>query len=243
MGYDMRWVEVDPQERAEVDTAHRRFYAACEVRDALPDVERGTKPDPDDWEAPNLDASERYKAAQQRVHAAYDAMSRAEKSYFRLNIGGMGRYCRAMVALGMAYDGEHPAWPEYPRGDEAFDRAYERIGCTDPIPCEWHKDGHEIADAELAARAKEHHERVQEILRWHDGETPGIPLYKFGSNDGWHVLPAEAEAAVRIYAAFMKSGRVPSLPEHVRDVLASEYWQGWIAYLTGSVSHGGFEVY
>ena len=122
MGYDMRWCKADPDEAATVAEARQIFDAACGQRDALPKSERGTL----NWERAEREGidftsedaydgmSPRYRAAADQVHAAYAAMRDAERSYFRLNMFGMGRYCDLMARIGMTFDdpSERPDWPE-----------------------------------------------------------------------------------------------------------------------------------
>lgn len=245
MGYDMRWVKRDDSEIAEVEALRALFTAKCKVRNALPDGEKGTlnfervKREGLDFESDEAwdGRTPAYRAAQAEVHAAYEAMGDAEKSYFRLNIFGMGRYRDLMERLGMAFeDDPHPPFPEA-----------EDYGVTwdDVSAAEYPEDypDHEWTDGALVAALKVK-EASDAVLRFHGRtDTPGIPLHKFGSNDGWHVLPAECEAAVRIWRKFVADeGEEAALNLVTNSVNGASYWLKWIEYLAGAARHGGFEV-
>ncbi len=246
MGYDMRWCKTDPDEAAAVADAQAIFNAACAERDALPKSERGElnfeRAKRDGVDITSEDAydgmSPRYRAAADQVHAAYAAMRGAEKSYFRLNIGGMGRYAGLMEHLGMAFeDDPHPPFPEAEDYGVEWDDVYALETPEDYPDQEW-------TDSRLLAAAKVR-EAGNAVLDFHGrADTPGIPLHKIaGSNDGWHVLPPEADAAVRIWRKLIE-GEEKALAV-VRDHLGDDvsYWLKWIEYLAGSVRHGGFEVH
>ncbi|GDY49379.1 hypothetical protein SVIO_000020 [Streptomyces violaceusniger] len=80
MGYDMHMVRTPDGEEERFGAARREFDEAVAARDAL-------YLPPGDPE---------YKAAQEKVSAAYDAMYEAHTSYFRLSIWSM-RECRAIM--------------------------------------------------------------------------------------------------------------------------------------------------
>jgi hypothetical protein len=99
------------------------------------------------WELP--EGPER-DAAQQAVNAAFKAADAAERSYFRLNIFGMSRYCGFMDKLGMLSGEDSPAFPrpedhgltEWPESDsdtltdaeKAFLAACEAVTDYEPQP-------------------------------------------------------------------------------------------------------------
>jgi|ERR1035438_794231 hypothetical protein len=243
MGYDMRWLRADGSEKAAVVAASEVFQAACNARDALPEGAKGQfnlkrAKEAGDWDSPDAYDGQTadYRAAQEKVHVAYAALGDAEKSYFRLNIFGMGRYRDLMERLGMAFeDAPHPTWPEAEDYGLTKEQAW---AATDPA---------EYPDVTLTPEQQEAGRKYaaeqDRILRWHGKEIPGIPLHKFGSNDGWVVLPAEAEAAVRIWAEFVKvNGDEKSLALVTESVTDTGYWLKWIAYLMGAVTHDGFAV-
>lgn len=241
MGYDMRWRTVDPSEKDAVAMLREAFYAACAERNKLPREERGLyrpgSADPEaheSWEG----RSGRYIRAQDAVTAAEREMGDAQKSYFRLNIFGMGRYRSLMERLGMAFEDEpHPPFPKI-----------EDHGTTreDVEASEYPEDypAHEWTDGRLRA-ALGYREAVSAVLAFHGkADTPGIPLHKFGSNDGWHVLPVEAEAAVLIWRKFVADeGEGKALAFVAEHVNGTGYWLEWIDYLAGAARHDGFEVH
>lgn len=213
MGYDMRWREPDLSNRTAVAEANAAFGEACRERDAFPR---------DSVEA---------KVAQEAVHEAFEAMRVAETDYFRLNIWAMGRWVNAMRTLDMVCQpSESRDWPEI----ESFGVTWEDVEAVD------YPDDVKPRSPELHQAAQRYVAARDALLAAHGGECPGIPEHKFGSNDGWIVTPAECLAALRI------------LREHSAEVVLSAledagigdvgYWDRWVQYLVGAVSHGGFEV-
>lgn len=259
MGYDMRYRRKDEAEQAAVSAAADQFHAACRERDALPEAEKGRFNMQRAKELGDFDShevfdgrSDRYRAAQDRVHALYEAMRDAEQSYFRLNISGMGWARNVMGEFGMAFEdpSERPEWPkpeEYGTDYDALEALESPEYCPDWT---WTDEALRAACAFKEAQDK--------VLSWHGVEIPGIPFHKFSSNDGWIVLPAEAEAAVRIWKqAYDEMGE-----DEARSVVAQagdrtdsaeptqeradaywSLWLRWVAYLAGSVRHDGFEVH
>lgn len=146
-----------------------------------------------------------------------------EEIYFRLNIHGMGWCVDEMAARGMVFDAGQP--PAYPMPD-SFGLAWELVEAVEyPEDCPDAK----LTDEQREAVGKYLAER-DAVLAWHGPEVPGIPVHKFGTNDGWLVLPAECEAAVRL-------GRQSSPPAEYPDI-----WAKWLDYLERASRAGGFEV-
>lgn len=243
MGYDMRWRKVDPGEKDAVAAANEVFYSAARERDRLPRGEAGTlrrgAGDLDSRES--FDGrTERYAKAQDKVTAALREVQAVENSYFRLNVFGMGRYRSLMETLGMAFeDDPHPPFPKA----EDHGTNYDDVEAVD-YP-EDHA-GYEWTDERLRA-ALAYRDAVNAVLTFHGrADTPGIPLHKFGSNDGWIVLPVECEAAVRIWRDFVAKEGDEAAVNFVANSLGdsrSDYWLEWIKYLAGAVRHDGFEVH
>lgn len=93
--------------------------------------------------------------------------------YYRLNVWGMSEATPILAAVGIVRWAESPPVP----------RA-EMFGVTE------HFD---------EPSTPQEHSYVLAISEWRDsthGEGPGIPSYKFGSNDGWLVLPIEVQSGV-----------------------------------------------
>lgn len=159
--------------------------------------------------------------------------SDAGGAYFRLSIWGMGLFRDLMEQAGMIFaDDPHPPFPHA-----------EDFGITwdDFYAAEYPED---YPDARLTddqrAAALKIREGTDAVLRFHGrANTPGIPLHKFGSNDGWHVLPVEAESAVRIWRDLADSER-EVITAQLGD--RADYWPRWIAYLAESARHDGFRV-
>jgi hypothetical protein len=247
MGYDMYWRKIDPSEAQAVEAAREVWNQALKVRDALPEDEKGTfnraKADAEfdgDWDAHGAydGRTDRYIAAQDAVMAASRAQDEAEQSYFRLNIFGMSAWADLMYELGMIFDdGEHPAWPkaeDFGITDEDVEAVeYPEFFTTPPA----------LTDAQRTA-AQKYLTELDRILAWHGKETPGIPAHKFGSNDGWIVLPAECQAALAIYVAKLEEIGQDAMRNLVENKIGRPgRWAQWLAYLNGAITHDGFEVH
>jgi len=127
-----------------------------------------------------------------------------DADYFRFNISGMYQFAiPAMQRAGMLVNCELAG--EWPKPPEDFDHVHE----------DWDYDPAYIAYV------------GQQV------EAPGIPIFKFSSNDGWLVQPDECKSALDQYR---KNG-FPK-PSENRD-----YWEGWIAFLRHAATHGGFRVW
>ncbi|MFG2763116.1 hypothetical protein [Streptomyces rubiginosohelvolus] len=156
------------------------------------------------------------KAAEQAHREAFDNLRAVEKSYFRLNIRGMSTCLDWMDVLGMLTDEAAPEWPEL----SAF-------GLDD-----WpDSDDDDLSDADhryLAASAA--------VLAHEPQPVTGVPAYKFGSNDGWLVTPAQCAAALEAWEKAPAARRA--------DVESGcEWWPSWIAFLAHSKDRGGFRVH
>lgn len=247
MGYDMRWRKVNPSETEAVAALNAEFRAACEVRDALPRAEAGVLSRAAIAAGVSIDSDDayegrtpRYRAAQDQVHAAYVAMYEAEKSYFRIGAFSMGAYVDLMLRLGMAFaDDPHPPFPKPEECGTDWD-AVDAVRYPESYP------DITFTDSRLVAALK-FSEEVNRVLAWHGrADTPGIPEHKFSSNDGWIVLPAECEAAVRIWQKFAEDESEEKASAVVAESLGEgrmETWAAWIAYLAGAARHDGFEVH
>lgn len=147
-----------------------------------------------------------------------------DEDYFRLNMWGMGLFTDFMTERSMVFDaGKHPEWPDIDAYGVTWDDV-ERLEYP-----EYH-EGEPLSD-ETAEKARRYLAERDRLLAWHGPEVPGIPVHKFGSNDGWIVTPAECEAAVRI-------GREHPAPEG-----HEKRWAEWLGYMDRARRHGGFEVH
>lgn len=141
--------------------------------------------------------------------------------YYRLNIFGMG-WCRGfMEERGMVYEARGWEFPdfEWPKKED-----FEN---TD-----------EYDSAYIAAETR-YEELSQPILEHHPEGGDGIPSFKLGSNDGWHVTEAECAAAV---AAAKADGTTPTVLEDGEHVTVM-WWQSWVDYLDRASRRGGFHVH
>jgi hypothetical protein len=238
MGYDMRWRRRPDGEAEAVEEARKAFYAACTVRDQYPREESGTYTAAElearrkgelSYDDLPANATERYRAAQGEVDSAAAKIDSADRSYFRLNIWGMGRARSVMHALGVLYDDYelgHARWPDVP--DEGY--------------YDWENREGEHAPEKVAAYRRYDAQRLA-IVSWSPEGRQGIPAHKFGSNDGWLVLPEEA-----FYAASTMRAADPRLvAEALTDAGLTggraEWWFTWVEWLDGASKHDGFEVW
>lgn len=244
MGYDMRWRRRDEEEFHNIKIARKAYREACNILDSLPAEERGTYivdkvaefgfEDPRSWEG----RSERYTVAAQRNHKLMNAMYDVEASYFRLNIWGMRTWREVMYISGMAFeDDPHPPWPRF----EDFGLTNEQHSAV-----EYPEDYPSVIITDDIRAAAERFKAANDRIRsWHGkADTPGIPLTKFSTNDGWIVLPIECEAAVRLWNAFVEEQGADAVDAFLTAAnVDSNYWKSWLTYLTGAVTHDGFEVW
>lgn len=137
--------------------------------------------------------------------------SRDPDDYFRLNVWGMGDARQALFQIGIVRLADMPPFPK------AEDYGLDEYPDDDDNP------------------ASDDERRYLEAVRqWKEsphGEGPGIPLYKFGSNDGWLVLPIEVQSGVR-YADEHHPGWRDGLEDFVRE---------FVVWMEGSTE--GFEVW
>lgn len=268
-----------PEEEAEKVAAREAFEAAVEARNAIPGPDKSEWTDEMsnrltelekqgvDWNIARLTVmgySEEYLEAQRKVDEAMTAMSRADKSYFRLNIWGMGAYRNAMEDIGMgtfAYD--MPNWPGLPDGmdQQAF--------------WDWQEEPDNVPEDQAAAyQALADQMSAHKSAHFDAGDA--IPLHKFCSNDGWLVTEEECRMALNAFCAFVSDAPLGSLvmpwpelslyanlnradrtalvvaraeqlhlklaPETV-DTITEDYFCEWLAYLVRGSARGGFEVY
>lgn len=202
MGYDMYTVQgPDEQERAAFQKAQQRL-------DALASSAKGAAVDRDAWQA------------------AWTEMANARRSYFRLNIWGMGTCREVMDAFGMLTDEPQPHFPdlqdygltEYPEDPQDYEIEEERAE----------------VEAELTEAQRRYLDAVKAVT---DADSDGgIPAYKFSSNDGWLVTPQQISAALATYQ---------KADDADRQALTAElgWWPEWIAFLEHAKDRGGFRVY
>jgi hypothetical protein len=137
--------------------------------------------------------------------------SRRDPFYFRLNIWGMQKVREELMEAGVVdpdawYSDD---WPEPPN-----DEYEEKPGESPEWQLYW----------------KEH----AEFVARHPGDQPGIPAYKFGSNDGWHVTSGEILATFSWLDAKNAGWRSR----------LSELSLSFVAWMTAAATEGkGFDVY
>ena len=249
MGYDMRTVIKPEGEERAVAKANEAFHAAVQKRDALPKVERGTYRQGIDQlgELPFANATRRYAEAQRNVSAALDRVYATERSYFRLNIWGMGMVRRAMLDLGMVYETSYSYtdWPDHPEDGTGAGIASEAMyDGSDPREyAAKYCNGTEVTDADIA-RATAYHDQRTALLKDHPAGAETIPVHKFGSNDGWIVTPRECLNALAVWHATPESARIDALEN--AEITGPDWdriWKRWLAFLELAAHCDGFEVH
>jgi hypothetical protein len=231
MGYDMYLHTRDPDAEKRTEDARAAFYAACKERDAL-------VPDGAGWGTPERQAAmvtDEYKERQAKVETLSAEMDAANTNYFRLNNAGMRAMCESMDQLGMLvteYDGNpHGAWPTH----QEFGLTRDEFDAL----CDMERDEQR---AHPDARFREFAERGDFIRSWSPLES-GIPVHKFGSNDGWIVTPLDIAAGLRAYRAADSDDVAKVRQEWIWEGRTTSYFDEWIAFLERAQAGTGFEVF
>lgn len=209
MGYDVYVADgPDETERAAVKAAEaRRADLAARLRVA-------TSPD----EVASL---------RDDMDQAYDDIQTARRSYFRLNIWGMGTAREYMGAFGMLTTENMPQWPH----PEAYGLE------ESPDDPEWFEEGPDRVKAENALTvAGRRFLNDQKAVMEADHGGSGIPHYKFTTNDGWLVTSREIEAALMQYENADSEHKAAAIQE-------GPWWPSWIAFLTYAQQRGGIRVH
>lgn len=188
MGYDMHTVTKDPGEDERV-TELRTLMGIAYNEDRKADAEQ-----------------------------LQNEMFAARRSYFRLNIWGMGAARELMHGAGMLD-------LESGHGDFPSDKDF---GVTDAMWNDWDGEPDEDTSPEMRAYQK----AVQAVTDAQREKPAGIPVHKLGSNDGWLVTPDEISSALE---AYVLGDGVPA------D--APAWWADWIGWLKYAQEHGGFRVH
>jgi len=249
MGYDMHTVIKPEGEERAVAKANEAFHAAVQERDALPKAERGTYRQGIDQlgESPFANATPRYAEAQRKVSGALERVYATERSYFRLNIRGMGMVRRAMLDLGMVYETSYSYtdWPDRPEDGTGAGIASEAMhDGSDPREyATKYYDGTEVTDADIA-RATAYHDQRTALLKDHPAGAETIPIHKFGTNDGWIVTPRECLNALAAWHATPESARIDALESaEITGLDWDRIWKRWLAFLELAAHCDGFEVH
>lgn len=215
MGYDMSMIENDTSMDTEHAKARDDFNAACMARNAC-----------------QLHTPE-WEAAQLVVEEAGERMYATDLNYFRLNIFGMSKMRESMHRLGMLateYDG--PRWPNPAdfgiEGDDYWDYQERREINGGPQPGEEH--------LEKFFQAQEEH------LSWSPPDEPGLPVHKFGSNDGWVVTPRDIAGALALLDKADPKEVEAVRAEWARDD-GTNGFDDWIEFLKRAGKLSGFAVY
>jgi len=146
-----------------------------------------------------------------------DQLDYSEPGYFRLNISGMGWCYDEMARRGMVFEASRDGKPEWP--DVDYDLRDRLHGWGDPLE-----------GAELDQATREDKE-LRAYLAYHGPEIPGIPGWKFSTNDGWIVTPPEIAYAVKRAREIPAPRRYPNI------------WRDWVNWMEQAAKHGGFEVH
>ena len=78
-------------------------------------------------------------------------------------------------------------------------------------------------------------------------DSPGIPWWKFSSNDGWHVTEEECREALALYHAFIAiNGPELPIPQEELDDPdqgMNKFFAEWLVFIHHASTRGGFRVY
>jgi hypothetical protein len=164
-------------------------------------------------------------------------MQQADRSYFRLNMGGMARFGDVMMHLGMI-QGVHQPYP-FPDAPENVDNDfYEQVyAIKDDLAAGKSQDTLPASPVALA-----YAQALYALLSWTPAAPTGMADFKFGSNDGWVVTPAEITAALTTYRQHTGDTVRAALDKAGISEQGQEHWVRWIGYLVYAESHGGFLV-
>lgn len=172
-------------------------------------------------------SSPEYAQAQAKVEEAYGRIRDADLNYFRLNNGGMGTMREHMYRLGMLAT-EYADLPPWPAVDD-FGLTQEEVW-SGAVPAE---------KAEAYERFQAAHDAV---VRWSPPDEPGIPVHKFGSNDGWVVTPRDIEGALAMLDK-APAAQVEAIRADWREEGGTSYFDDWLDFLRRAQAGQGFEVY
>lgn len=195
--------------------------------------------------------TERYLKAFDALQAAQRAVYDAEKSYYRLNIWGMGVCRDQMEELGMVKEPlDDLEWPDWTRSNEtreALEGASYYSTSDAKTTTEQLAEAHEnegwresygeveITDDDLAAFEAYQIEQNAKLAA-HDESTPGISYNKLCSNDGWHVTADECSGALKVWNGHPQDVRNAVLDKHL-------WWKSWLEFLENGAAGDGFEVH
>lgn len=232
MGYDMYTVTQDPEEEARI----------AEIRAKLEVVNQ------DSLRARLGGLPERHSEFRAETQRLWEEMDAARRSYFRLNIWGMGRMEMILVDLGIAFPSsaatECPCPEDFglpSEGDvDIWDLLYEHLPHPDP----YKRDALDRFAAALSAWRTD----VRPVSP-SSPAPPGLPLHKFSSNDGWLVTPAECTSAADRLDA-VDDRRLAEVIQSMDTTMDAETVASWAtlvrkfgAYWRYAAEHGGFEVH
>jgi hypothetical protein len=213
----MHMVGEIPGEKEALEALKAPYDAAIALRNTFPKEAAGTYQEGIDskdalWNHGHFaNTDPAYTAAQDEVMRLAGLRDAANRSYFRLNIWGMGSYRDVMELIGMGHWSDQPAFPEPEEfgftSREAYWAASETVNEGGGLDYDHGYEGitltQEMLDAATKTKAT-----FDAVLAAHPGETPGIPLWKFGSNDGWHVTPVECSSALQIFGEWLIDGYI-----------------------------------
>lgn len=166
-----------------------------------------------------------------------------DPGYFRMVISGMAVMRELMDEAGVLdTDAEHPdfeeVWPPEGVDAERADEILEHLENGEPLD-----PPPTSQELEICSRAKA---AMESLLGTRSAEADKVPVFKFGSNDGWWVLPAECTfiAAALSTAVTQRGdvfvGRLSEMDLSRTEIL--EWIQSWANYNRVAALHGGYRV-
>lgn len=163
------------------------------------------------------------------LETIHDEVYAHRKHYFRLNISGMVFVAGALERVGViTATGGPEEWPK----PGAFGLEEWPDLMVETEEGSWVK--REPTDTE-----KRFLDRVEEIRAGGDDEVRGIPGWKFSTNDGWLVTPAECEAAWKQWVLTSDADRVAACDGDDGVALVNRFME----WTRDAASRGGFRVW
>lgn len=252
-------------EEAALPEGERKAVSAAKNEEMMRLIEQEKVPwDEARFRVCSIQPSDAYKEMQAKVEEAYEALHRAEKNYFRLNIWGMSEAREILFSLGMlkesASDGD---WPKPPEMDPVLlETLQEALFDSEGDPAEWVqtptfkdtltesiKDWNDSDYRKKEGRpelAEPTEEEIQKVVEYWEtcnahlagvmASRHGIEVRKLCSNDGWLVTPEECKGAVKIW---------DDHPQEVRDKIAEDkpYVAEFVEWIRLAGQNGGFTVH
>lgn len=149
----------------------------------------------------------------------YDMYTLVSKDDFHTNIWGMGRL-RELMDQANVLDcfSNHPDWPD-------SSKAYE---------ADWDEKHPDVIKYE---------EQADEIRSSLSPEEGKVPIYKFGSNDGWVVTPEGCYMIAEAVSRYLDENPEYGLPTEIDSHEHRSFYKEWAEFNRKAAELGGYKVW